>query len=49
MWTKIFLNYHSGKTLLLNSCQLREKVSFLAMKFREKARVYIKTQRKIFR
>ena len=40
-------NYHSGKNLW-NSCQLREKVSFLAMKLKEKAHVYVKTQEKIF-
>ena len=40
-------NYHSGKSLW-NSCQLRKKVSFLAMKFREKAHVYVKTQGRIF-
>ena len=40
-------NHHSGK-ILWNSCQLKEKVSFLAMKFREKGHVYVKTQGKIF-
>ena len=36
-------NYHSGKNLW-NACQLSERVSFLAMKFREKAHTYVKTQ-----
>ena len=40
-------NYRSRKNLW-NSCQLREKVSFLAVKFREKAHVYVKNQGKIF-
>ena len=40
-------NYDSGKNLW-NSCQLREKLSFLAMKFKEKTHVSVKTQGKIF-
>ena len=46
---KLYFSYncHAGKNLW-NSCQLREKVSFLAMKFRVNAHVYVKTQGKIF-
>ena len=52
IWTYGFISLFGQicpKEFLCKSCQLREKVSFLAIKFREKAHVYVKTQGKNFR